>query len=62
MKEDVRKEIRKLIRARNDVDAAIASFERLEAQVRAEVERSGPVATAKFGTVVNIKRKPRPET
>jgi hypothetical protein len=34
MKEHIKKEIRKLIRERQDIDTAIAAFESLEAQSR----------------------------
>jgi hypothetical protein len=59
-KGDVRKEIEKLIRLRQNIDAAIADFERLDARLHAKGESPESNAGRQIQSLFEEKRKPRP--
>ena len=53
----VRREMKKLVRARNDIDRAIAYFELLKAQLPEKGERPKSIARPKSGNLIEMTRK-----
>jgi DNA-binding NarL/FixJ family response regulator len=58
VREYARKEMKRLLRERKHIDAAISDFERLEAQLPAKNERLRPFSDTKYENLIEMKRIP----